>query len=177
MIFLSFSTEKAWQMSHMKGQAFFLSEENYTQKKTTFKKLSAVDATGTLMCLSHLQTTFWFFFYISLRLEISCEWFTWNIKPHFLWKKKIRLSSATILLNTLTLSSLQTITNTFANSADQDEMACNELSHQDLHCLPFWYWFLLKPLFASMDMSKFRVGRFHFQKLWGERVKGRDHLA
>ena len=30
-------------------------------------------------------------------------------------------------------SSLQTNTNTFANSADPDEMPCNELFHLDLH--------------------------------------------
>ncbi len=36
----------------------------------------------------------------------------------------------------LTLSTLQTsIKRTFANSADPDEPARNEPSHQDLHCL------------------------------------------
>ena len=37
----------------------------------------------------------------------------------------------------LTLSSLQTNTDASANSADPDEMTCDKLSHQDLHCLPF----------------------------------------
>ena len=44
----------------------------------------------------------------------------------------------------LTYSSLQTNTDTFANSADPDEMAYNELSHWDLHCFPFCYLFLTK---------------------------------
>ena len=37
--------------------------------------------------------------------------------------------------SSLTFSSLQTNTDTFANSADPDEMACNEPSNLDLHCL------------------------------------------
>ena len=41
-------------------------------------------------------------------------------------------------VNTLTLSLLQTKTDSFANSADPDEMARNEPSHLDLHCLPFY---------------------------------------
>ena len=39
----------------------------------------------------------------------------------------------------LTLSSLQTNTDTFANSADLDETARNEPSHVDLHYLPFFF--------------------------------------
>ena len=41
-----------------------------------------------------------------------------------------------IRFSVLTLSSLQTSTDTFANSADPDETAHKEPSHQDLHCLP-----------------------------------------
>ena len=37
----------------------------------------------------------------------------------------------------LNLSVLQAKTYTVANSVDPDEMAHKELSHQDLHCLPF----------------------------------------
>ena len=37
----------------------------------------------------------------------------------------------------ITLSVLQTKQNTYANSIDPDEMAHNEQSHLDLHCLPF----------------------------------------
>ena len=37
----------------------------------------------------------------------------------------------------LILSSLHTNTDTFVNSADPDEMAHNELSNLDLHCLLF----------------------------------------
>ena len=56
----------------------------------------------------------------------------------FLSNKMVRV----ILSNNtaLTLSSLQTNTGTFANSADPDETAHNEPSHQDLQCLPFCYW-------------------------------------
>ena len=39
----------------------------------------------------------------------------------------------------LTFSSLQTKTVTYANIVDPDEMAHNEPSHLDLHCLPFWF--------------------------------------
>ena len=39
----------------------------------------------------------------------------------------------------LTLSFVQTNTDTFANSVYQDETARNEPSHLDLHCLPFCY--------------------------------------
>ena len=39
----------------------------------------------------------------------------------------------------LTLSFLQANTDTFANSVDPDETAHNEPSHQDLHCLLFYY--------------------------------------
>ena len=31
-----------------------------------------------------------------------------------------------------------------ANSVDPDEMAHNEPSHQDLHCLLFWVWYYIK---------------------------------
>ena len=47
----------------------------------------------------------------------------------------------------LTLSSLQTNTDTLANSAVPDEMPHNEPSHQDLHCLLLCHWFLTeKPI-------------------------------
>ena len=39
----------------------------------------------------------------------------------------------------LTLFSLQTNADAFANSADPDETARNEPFHQDLQCLPFCY--------------------------------------
>ena len=61
----------------------------------------------------------------------------------------------------LTLSALQTKTDTFANSVDPDEMAHNEPSQQDLHCLPFW---LASP-YETVDMSKFKAGRVHLRNL------------
>ena len=39
----------------------------------------------------------------------------------------------------LTFSSLQTKTDTFANSVDSDQTACYESSLLDLHCLPFCF--------------------------------------
>ena len=48
---------------------------------------------------------------------------------------------------------------TFANSVGPDETGrINELSHQDLQCLPNYYLFLTKLLLATMDESKFRDG-------------------
>ena len=53
----------------------------------------------------------------------------------------------------LTLSSLQTNMDTFVNSVDPDETAHNEPSHQDLHCLPFYYLLLTETLFVTMDRN------------------------
>ena len=59
----------------------------------------------------------------------------------------------------------KTIKNTDAlqtNSEDPDETAHNEPSHRDLHCnsvIDFW----LKPLFVTMDVSKFRDGGVNFK--------------
>ena len=63
------------------------------------------------------------------------------------------------------LSSQQTTTDTCANSVDPDEIPHKEPSHQNLHCLPFHFDFRLKPLFASVDVSKFKDGRVHFRNL------------
>ena len=57
----------------------------------------------------------------------------------------------------LNLSTLQSSTDTFANSADRYEQ-----SHQDLHHLQSSYW-LFDWLFAAMVVSKFRDGRAHFR--------------
>ena len=54
----------------------------------------------------------------------------WKKMPYLeLWKNTV----------SLTLSSLQTSTDMFANSVDPDEMACYKPSHLALHCLPFSY--------------------------------------
>ena len=79
----------------------------------------------------------------------------------------------------LTISSLQTNRDTFANNVDPDGTAHNQPSHLDLHCLPFcffffllfFFFFFLKFLFSIMDVSKSRGGRVLFQILWCERVK------
>ena len=58
-------------------------------------------------------------------------------------------------LTKVTLSTMYNSTDTYANSIDPDEMAHNEPSHQDLHCLPFCFDFSLTSIFATMDTSQF----------------------
>ena len=68
------------------------------------------------------------------------------------------------------LSARQTKTNTCANSIDPDETARNE---SILFTILFFIiiYFRLKPLFASVDKSKFKNGRV--QKLRDERIKSK----
>ena len=68
----------------------------------------------------------------------------------------------------LTLSTLQTRTDTFANSVDPDEMAYNEPSHLDLHCLPFCSCFITN----TLQNGHARIQRWMspLQKLRGERI-------
>ena len=49
------------------------------------------------------------------------------------------LQTTCIICGTLTVSVLQTKTDTFANSIDPDQMALSGPSHEDLHCLPFCF--------------------------------------
>ena len=49
----------------------------------------------------------------------------------------------------------------YANSADPVEMAPNQHSHQDVHCLPFSSRFLTDYLFKTMDVSEFEDRRGH----------------
>ena len=42
-----------------------------------------------------------------------------------------------------------TNTDNFAKGADPDETAGNKMSHQDLHCLSFCYWFLTETLVCN----------------------------
>ena len=58
--------------------------------------------------------------------------------------------------------------NCFANSVDPDEMACNEPSHQDLHCLPFCFEFCLWPLFGAIVLTWFKDERVH---CWNSEMK------
>ena len=53
----------------------------------------------------------------------------------------------------LIFSFLQINTDTFANSVDPEEMARNEPSHQDLHCLPFYLIFHLTLIFINGCVS------------------------
>ena len=57
------------------------------------------------------------------------------------------------------------------NSADNDETAHNEPSHQDLHCLLFCSDFWLRPLFGIMVLTRFKDRKRLLQKLRDERVK------
>ena len=59
----------------------------------------------------------------------------------------------------LTFWAKQTKTNTCANREDPDETVRNEPSHQDLHCLPIYFWFLTNPLLASVVKSEFENER------------------
>ena len=54
-------------------------------------------------------------------------------------------------------------TATFANNVDPDEMAHDEPSHQDLHCLPFCSWLTTNFLLGVMDVSEYRDGRIYFR--------------
>ena len=51
----------------------------------------------------------------------------------------VRIQTFQLYVMVLTISALQTKTDTCANSVDPDEMAPKEPSHQDLHCLPFCF--------------------------------------
>ena len=44
-----------------------------------------------------------------------------------------------MMISYLIHSALQAKTDACANSVDPDEMAHNEPSHQDIHCLPFCF--------------------------------------
>ena len=63
----------------------------------------------------------------------------------------------------LILLYMHTFTHSFANTVDPDETARDEPSHKDLHCLPFYYWFLTEPLFATTGVYKFRDGSAHLR--------------
>ena len=71
----------------------------------------------------------------------------------------------------LTLSSLQTNADTFANSADPDETARNELSHQVLHCLLFCFRVLTQTPICSNGFVLIQKWKSPIQKNTGERVK------
>ena len=84
----------------------------------------------------------------------------------------MEMSSIAVVTGTLTLSTLQTKTDAFANSVDPDETACNEPSHQDLHCLPFCFLvFYLHPHLQQWTCPV-QSWKRPLQKLRGERVKG-----
>ena len=70
----------------------------------------------------------------------------------------------------LTLSDRQTKTDTFANSLDPDETACNEPSHQGLQCLSFCFWFLTGIPICNSGHVQIQSWNRPLQKLRGERV-------
>ena len=61
-------------------------------------------------------------------------------------------------------------TDTFANSADPDETAHNEPSHQDLHCLPFCYRVLTETPVCNSGCIQIWRWKSPLQELRGERV-------
>ena len=103
-----------------------------------------------------------------MAFHVNCplgRWFTLNVKPYFLWEIKIKQDKSKCLqlqlwlaLIIVTLSSLQT--NTGTSETVQIQM------RQLVTCLIWIYtvchsvvdcW--LKPLFAKMNVSKFKAGR------------------
>ena len=70
-----------------------------------------------------------------------------------------------IVLKPSALSARLTEPNVCANSVDPERT-----TYQDLYCLSFWLCFRQKPLFASVDKSKFKNLRVH-QKLNDEKNK------
>ena len=78
------------------------------------------------------------------------------------------------VLNTyiyIVLTNLLTKPYIFANSVGLDETARNELSHLNLHCLPFFFYFWTISPFATMNTSKFRDRRFCFRNIGMKEVK------
>ena len=63
----------------------------------------------------------------------------------------------------LNLTALQTKIDICANSVDPDVTTRKEPSHQDLTVYQSGFCFRLKPLFASVDVSKFKNGTAHFR--------------
>ena len=81
----------------------------------------------------------------------------------------IRLMTKTNLF--LTLSAQETKIDIYANSVDPDEMACNEPSHLDLHCLLFCYWFLTESPICIGGHVQIQGWKSPLQTLSGEIVK------
>ena len=91
-----------------------------------------------------------FYFSEKIRLDISCEssarqTIYMNCQALLSLKKKKQKNKTKKKLNSQSA---------YANCVDPDEM--DKPSHQNLHCLPFY--FRLKPLFAAVYMSKFKEG-------------------
>ena len=79
-----------------------------------------------------------------------------------------------LLERVLALSAQWTKIGSFANSIDPDEMALNEPSHLDLHCLPFCIQFLTNIPVCDKECVKIQIWKSPFQKLRGERVLSYD---
>ena len=79
--------------------------------------------------------------------------FDFRLKPHFASVDVSKFKDGRVHLRNFGMK-----TDTFSNNVEPDETARDEPSHQDLHCLLvcFFIDFILKPLFASMDMSKYK---------------------
>ena len=86
-------------------------------------------------------------FLVSL-VKMMCQKAILLLYQFLYWKKSNNFS-----YNSLTLSSLQTNTDTLAKSADPEKMAHIKLSHQVNS----------NPCFATTDVSKFRDERVHFR--------------
>ena len=80
---------------------------------------------------------------------------------------QVRVTGKTLTFN---LSTLQTNTETYANSADPDETARNEPSHQDLHCLPFCFSVYTETPLFNEGPAQIQRWKRPLQELGGERV-------
>ena len=64
------------------------------------------------------------------------------------------------------ISAWFTLTSTYANSEDPDEMACNQPSHLDLHCLPFNFFLFLSEIpISSSGRVQIQGWKSPYQKL------------
>ena len=105
-------------------QIFFFTSKQYIQSK---------ESSSFISCMQYKQRCF------ELNPKVDTSWGNCALNNDLGLDTNLAVKASTYIH--LTLSSLQTNTDTFANSADPNEKACNE----------FWF----QPIFATMDVPKF----------------------
>ena len=88
---------------------------------------------------SHQTHMLWLLITAALLISIHNIFF-WEMRRNINTFLYLELRGIQFYKDGLTHSVLHTLTYTCANSADPDETARNEPSHQDLLCLPFCLW-------------------------------------